>query len=483
MEEKELTELIGFCKTLKLLYVEDNEEARLGTSMMLGEFFDDITVAVDGEDGLKKFKESEFDLIVSDINMPKMNGIEMAAEIKKINNDIAVLILSAYNETSYFLDTIKIGIEGYLLKPIDLEQFLTIISKTAKKIKIFKENIEYKNSLELKVAQEVKKELALNHAIEQSSMLVKFSTEGKITFVNDEFVKVSGYTKDEIIGKQHDAMMHKEDYDNHFNLIWNEISSGRMWKGALKSTTKEGETIHLNSVIVPIKDVDESIIEYLDISHDVSEIVNLYEELDRTQKDFIFRMGVLGETRSEETGNHVKRVAQYSRLLALKSGLSEEEAETLYTVSPMHDIGKVGIPDSVLKKEGHLTSQEREIMNHHPQIGYDILKDTGKALLEAAATVCYTHHEKYDGSGYPNALKGEDIPVFGRITAIADVFDALGSERVYKKAWPLEKILELFDKESGKHFDPKLIQIFKDNLDEFLEIRDRFCDIDAKEEV
>ena len=145
--------------------------------------------------------------------------------------------------------------------------------------------------------------------------------------------------------------------------------------------------------------------------------------------------------------------------------------------SPMHDIGKVGIPDSILNKNGKLDSAEWEVMKTHAQIGYEILRTSKREILQAAAIVSYTHHERWDGSGYPLGLKGEDIHIFGRITAIADVFDALTSERVYKKAWSLEEVLKLFNEEKGKHFDPNLIDVFMNNLDDILEIKEKFKDV------
>ena len=140
------------------------------------------------------------------------------------------------------------------------------------------------------------------------------------------------------------------------------------------------------------------------------------------------------------------------------------------------DIGKVGIPDSVLNAPRKLNMDEWTIMQTHARLGYDMLKNSTKPIIQAAAIVAHEHHEKWDGSGYPRALSGEDIHIYGRITALADVFDALGSHRVYKKAWELNDILELFKEESGKHFDPKLVNLFMDNLDKFLKIRDKHID-------
>ena len=208
----------------------------------------------------------------------------------------------------------------------------------------------------------------------------------------------------------------------------------------------------------------------------LSKIKTLNKEIEDTQKEVIFTMGAIGESRSKETGNHVKRVAQYSKLLALYYGINPKEAEMLKQASPMHDIGKVAIPDNILNKPGKFDEHEREIMNTHAQIGYEMLKHSNRPLLQMAATISKQHHEKWDGSGYPEGLKGEEIHIYGRITALADVFDALGSHRCYKKAWDDEKIFNLFKEERGKHFDPKLVDIFFEHLDEFLAIRDKFKD-------
>lgn len=211
--------------------------------------------------------------------------------------------------------------------------------------------------------------------------------------------------------------------------------------------------------------------------HDgIEHIGELNLEIINTQKEIIYAMGEIAETRSKETGNHVKRVAEYSKLLALKLGLSQEEAEILKSASPMHDIGKVGIPDEILKKPGKLTPEEFEIMKTHAILGYDMLKYSNKPILQTAAIISKEHHEKYNGKGYPLGLKAEEINIFARITAVADVFDALGSDRVYKKAWEDEKIFELFRNEKGEHFDPKIVDLFFENLEEFLEIRANFKD-------
>jgi response regulator RpfG family c-di-GMP phosphodiesterase len=218
-------------------------------------------------------------------------------------------------------------------------------------------------------------------------------------------------------------------------------------------------------------------IEYDQLQEKLLEVEALNREIEETQKEVIVTMGAIGESRSKETGNHVKRVAGYSKILALAYGMDENEAEMLKQASPMHDIGKIAIPDAVLNKVGKLTEDEYMIMEQHSKLGYEMLKHSKRPLLQAAATVAYEHHEKYDGTGYPRRLRGEEIHIYGRITAIADVFDALGSDRVYKKAWDDERIFDLFELERGKHFDPALVDLFFDNIEEILRVREMYKDI------
>jgi HD-GYP domain-containing protein (c-di-GMP phosphodiesterase class II) len=213
------------------------------------------------------------------------------------------------------------------------------------------------------------------------------------------------------------------------------------------------------------------------VDNAVKVIEELNVEITDTQKEVVFTMGAIGESRSKETGNHVKRVAAYSKILALAYGIKEEEAELLKMASPMHDIGKVGIPDSILKKPARLTTEEFEIMKGHAELGHEMLKYSKREILQTASIVARQHHERWDGKGYPQGLSGKDIHIYGRITAVADVFDALGSKRVYKPAWNDEEIFALFKEEKGKQFDPKLIDLFFENFSQFDEIRKHLADV------
>lgn len=198
--------------------------------------------------------------------------------------------------------------------------------------------------------------------------------------------------------------------------------------------------------------------------------------LEKTRLQIIRRLGRAAEFKDNETGMHVVRMSHYSQLIAKHLGMPEHYCDLILESSPMHDIGKIGIPDKVLQKPGRLNEIEWEEMKRHPEIGGMILGDHDSELLKMARVIALTHHEKWDGSGYPNGLKGEEIPLEGRIVAVADVFDALTTERPYKAAWPVEEAVGLMKKESGYHFDPELVELFLANLEEVLEIRQRYAE-------
>ncbi len=593
-------------RDISILYVEDEELIRNEIFNILSMLCEKVEMAVDGRDGLEKFRAGNFDLVITDINMPYMNGFEMLREIKLLKPETPAIIISAYSQEEYFLQASKIDVvNDYLFKPVKITDLIDRINKHTKKIE---ERREYQKTLKLLEQYKL--------AVDESSILSKTDIKGNITYVNDTFCTISKYHRDELIGKPHNIVRHPDMPKEAFKDMWKTIKEDKkIWQGKIKNLAKDGSMYVVNTTVVPIlnpdgeidefigirhditelesykevletklnstdldlknkmhlvkeyetalnlatsliridnishnitfvndkflivsgyqkddllgknffnivkenkkeeiknhletveeigqwigvvecinkdgktfymdftfkaiKDINGMITEFMGIGKDVSEIIELHKEIEDTQKDVIFSLGSIGEARSKETGNHVKRVAEYSKLLALLYGLDEVEAELLKIASPMHDIGKIGIPDAILNKPAKFTPEEFEIMKNHAVIGFNMLNGSDRKLLKTSATIAYEHHEKYDGSGYPRGLKGEEIHIFGRITAIADVFDALGSDRCYKKAWELDKILNLFKEERGRHFDPVLIDLFFDNLDRFLVIRNTYTD-------
>ncbi len=209
-----------------------------------------------------------------------------------------------------------------------------------------------------------------------------------------------------------------------------------------------------------ISNIDRELINLFSTNISVAfDNVYLNERILSTQKEVIYRLGEVVESRSKETANHVRRVAEMTYLLAIKFGLTEQEADMIRMAAPMHDVGKIGISENILNKAGPLTDEEFGNVKKHTDIGYEILKDSKLTLMDAASTIARHHHENWDGSGYPQGLKGEDIPLIARIVALADVFDSLCHERVYKEAWPINKAVAYIEAESGRKFDPTLVKI------------------------
>ena len=369
MKEK-LDDLIEISKDLNIMVVDDNKETIEYLSKLLEEIFGKVYTAKDGKEALEIFSKQPIDLLITDLNMPRVNGLQLIENIRFKNNEVPIIILSAYNESEYFMKSIEMGINGYVLKPVNMGSLVKALYSSVELINLRNKVEKQRNQLE-----------EINNDLEQ-----------------------------QVIDR-------------------------------------------------------------------ISQIYSLNQEIKETQKEVVFTMGSIGERRCKETGNHVKRVSLYSELFAQLYGLSNENVLLLKEASPMHDIGKVAIPDAILNKAGRLTQKEMEIMKTHALLGYDMLKHSQQKLLQTASIIALEHHEKYDGSGYPNGLKGEEISIYGRITAIADVFDALGSERIYKKAWSDEMIFLFFQEERGQHFDPRLVDIFFQYKEKFLEIRDKYKDI------
>lgn len=309
-----------------------------------------------------------------------------------------------------------------------------------------------------------------------NSIVSKTDKFGHITYVNDTFCKVSKYDREELIGKSHNIVRHEDSPKEVFTQLWKTIQSGKTWNGIVKNRTKDGGIYWVDASISSIYDDKGKLVEYIAMRHNVTDMILQSEETERTQRELIYRMGESVESRSKESGNHVRRVAHYSKTLALLYGLSEEESETLFIASTMHDMGKIAIPDAILLKPGKLDKDEFSIMKTHSEIGYKLLSGSNLPILKMASTIAYEHHEHYNGNGYPLGIKDKGISIHAKIVAIVDVFDALVSDRVYKKAWKLEKVLDTLEKEAGQQFDPVLIELFLKNINMFMKIKVEFED-------
>lgn len=344
----------------KILVVDDEPHNIVLLEGILGKFGHDVVGAENAVVALEMLDRS-YDLVLSDVMMPVMNGFEFVSKIRENEEtqDIPVIMVTTLSQRDDRLKAVEVGANDFITKPIDI--------------------------VELKVRTE--------------SMLKQKAQQDEI---------------------------------RSFQIDLHEMVENR--------------TLELREAL---------------------------SRLDEAHVETIHHLCAAAEYKDEETANHLVRMAEYSRILAENIGLDEKTVQLIHTSAPMHDIGKIGIPDSILLKPGTLTSDEWDVMKTHAIIGGNILSMGSSDYINMGAVIALSHHEKWDGSGYPNGFSGDEIPLPGRICAVADVFDALTSKRPYKEPFSIEKSLEIMKEGRGNHFDPQLIDIFFDNIDEILEIQEK----------
>ncbi len=248
---------------IRVLYVEDNDDVRIETLNLLEQLFDFVETATDGQDGFNKFKKNNFDMVITDINMPKMNGLEMIKEIKKIDKRIPIIVITAFNDFEYLVESIKIGVYGYILKPIDIDQLLESVYRVMEKIKLRKER-----DGALTLLEQYKK------IIDESATVTKTDLQGIITYANDAFCKTSGYSKEELIGKPHNIVRHPDMPKEAFKNLWDTIQSKKIWHGVVKNRTKEGKAVYMKATVAPILDSNGDIMEYIAVRQNITDIMN-----------------------------------------------------------------------------------------------------------------------------------------------------------------------------------------------------------------
>ncbi len=343
-------ELKSLTKDLTLLYVEDEDELRESVEVYLKKLFASVTTCANGQEGVNAYKQNDFDVIVSDIQMPIKDGLEMSKEIKEIDLHQEIIITSAYSDASYFLNSIAVGINGYIIKPIDYAQMNQELYKSCVKVIQAKENKNYKLNLEKMVQERTSKIVA----------------------------------------------MEEEKVENFENTIL-------------------------------------SFVEMI-------------------------------ENRDTYTGGHSQRVATYAKLIAQDMGESKENCELIYKAGIIHDIGKIATPDSILLKPGKLNSIEYKLIQEHVNVGYKLLSKI--PMYKKHADIIIGHHERYDGKGYPKGLKGDEMSILSHILQVADAFDAMTTNRIYKGRKDIDSAIKELTELSGEQFHPEIVKsavkVFKD---------------------
>jgi len=356
-------------KNISILVVDDEEPICRMISQWLTREGYQTWMAFSGEEALEVLETQEFCLLISDINMPGISGIELLNRAKTIYQDLAVLMATAISDRDVAIHTLELGAFGYLIKPFEFNEMLINISNA-----LHLRDLEIENR---------------NHR-EHLEKLVRIRTE--------------------------------------------------------------------------------------ELENTVGQLRHTETELHSSREETIQRLSMAAEFRDDDTAKHTVRMSRYCELLAKGCNMSSHYCDLIRIASPMHDVGKIGISDTILLKPGKLTKEEFDVIKKHCEIGFNILSNSNSELLDIAATIALSHHEKWDGSGYPNGDSGENIPFEGRISAIADVFDALTSNRVYKPAFSVEKAKAIMMEGRGGHFDPELLDLFMDSFDQVLEIKKKYSD-------
>lgn len=398
-----------------------------------------------------------------------MNGYE-AADIIKSNpkfTKIPIIFLSANANQESINSGFEHGGADYITKPF---QALELLHRVKTHVELFESTKVLEDEVEDSHILLEQYKLAMDAGL----LVSKIDLNGFITYANDKLCSVSNYTHKELLGKHLNTLQAKESTKDFFKELLNTLSSKKIWQGSLENITKNATSYFVETTILPLYNHNEKITEYMCVQADTTEQVVLQKSIINSQKEILFTFGELSEMRSSETGEHIKRVTLLSEFLAQKYGCTDKDVELIKLASPMHDIGKVIIPDAILLKPEKLTLEEFEIMKKHSQYGYDIFKNSEHEILQKAALIAYEHHEKWDGSGYPRGIKAQEISIEGRIVALVDVFDALICERIYKKAWSLEKTLEFIESQKAKAFDPVLVDIFLENIDKIMLIKEKY---------
>ncbi|OCL91424.1 HD domain-containing phosphohydrolase [Arcobacter porcinus] len=396
-------------------------------------------------------------IMIRDTNGSEMGLFIMFYEKSKLNKSQLTDFINQYITIIIIFSLLYSIVFLYLLKSIYAKKLDAEIKLKTERIKSQSEKLE-----------------KLVDIYDKNVIFSRTDLKGVITHASSAFCRISGYSKDELIGQAHNIVRHPDTPKELFKQLWSDLKEEKKVTIEIKNMRKDGSYYWVIADFEPEYDDNHELVGYYAVREDIT----ANKDIEDIQREIIFTMGSIAESRSKETGEHVKRVSKYSKILALGYGLPKASAKELALASPMHDIGKTAIPDSILNKPAKLTFEEFEEMKTHAQKGYDMLNVSSRPLLQTAANIALTHHEKFDGTGYPNGLKGEEIPIFGRITALADVFDAISSDRCYKKAWPLDEALNYIKEQSGKHFDPELVDIFFKNINKILEVKEKHKDVE-----
>ncbi|MBA3865579.1 MAG: HD domain-containing protein [Solirubrobacterales bacterium] len=417
-----------------------------------------------------------FDLILCDIGAPGESAIVLGEETAKSDSDTAVVLVTETDEPAVARRAFEFGAFGYVVKPPWPGQLLMTTMNALRRLELEVAHREHSQN------QDDRSQTIIDMA---PMPIYAKDASGRYVLSNAKADELACVKRGEMLGQTDESIMSADGAKQSASSDRGVLADGSIYE-AKEVLSVGGVSRTFKTVKFPLFDEDQRIDAVGGISADITgelEAAELreellaaqtraIEELKRSREETVERLTRAIDRHDSSTGEHVARMAVIAAFLATDMGFDPARVELLRAAAPMHDVGKIGTPDEILRKAGPLTAQERSIMENHALTGYEILVDSKSELLGLAATIALTHHERFDGSGYPKGLVGTEIPLEGRITAVADVFDALLSDRVYRPALPVAEAVALMEDGRGAQFDPEIVDILLDHLDHVLALRE-----------
>lgn len=458
-----------------------------------------VLTTTEGLKGIDLFQHENIDLVITDIRMPQMDGLEVLMRIRKIDDTVPVILVTGHGDLDYALRAIRRGAYDFLLKPIKVEILLNTLQKGIEHGRLKKFEKNHRMLLEEQVKARTRELAETNEFLEgilnssKSVSIVLTDFERRIIFWNAGAENIYGYTAEEMIGESITKLYPNDGTGPEGMEELRQVmeKSNGVVQSNVKQVSKSGKILTIALTVSAMRDSSDRVRGILGLGQDVTEQIRLngelfssYKRIRRIQGASIFALARLAESRDGETGNHLKRMQAYCRILCeqLRFGvytaqMNNQFIEDLVQISVLHDIGKVGIPDSILFNSQKFGIDEFEIMKEHSILGGKALEEAAQeaghkeSYLFLAKDIALHHHEKWDGTGYPMGLKGAAIPLGARIVSIIDVYDALTTERRYKKAYSHDDAFTVIVNDSGKRFDPSIVDAFIDCEERFRRIR------------
>lgn len=450
----------------RILVTDDRPEMATVVSSALAERYS-CHFAGNLEQADETLADHAFDLVLCDLHSGGQAALTFAGKTIEEGLDTAVILLAEDDDPAQAANAFELGVFGYVVRPLPGQLLITTM------------NALRRRDLEIAHRRFSESREERRQAIIDMVPIAIFAKDrsGHYVLANAKAEEMARMERGELLGKTDDAFLapqHAESYT---------ASDGRILAGA--SVIEREDTIEYDgsprtfkTTRFPLFDEAGVIIAVGGVAADVTaerEAIRVRDrsiaELEVSRQETVERLARAIDRHDASTGQHVNRLAALTRFLGTKLGLDPGRVALLSNAAPMHDVGKIGTPDEILRKPGPLSARERSVMQRHTLSGYEILSDSKSELLRLAATIALTHHECFDGSGYPNALAGEEIPLEGRITAVADVFDALLSDRAYRPAFPISEAVSLLEEGRGTQFDPAVLDLLLEHLDEALALR------------